>query len=229
MPLSSTSTISLSSTSTMSLLPPSSLALNSSNSEGPHDFVLLFVEKVPLKERLSIPVTVYVNHSCNLGPHLNSMMVAGIRRKFGPYATHHTLREAVQQLLNCSTDDSAVLNMIQPSEFTQILSVTVVASSQPMKEWTIDKVASELRKLLDPATATKFVEQQIDGRSLGLLTKDLLMTHMGLALETALKVVDFVQSVRKVQERQHSSNGTGEAHVPKKEDEKISSVWLSNV
>ncbi|KAJ1365405.1 hypothetical protein KIN20_025695 [Parelaphostrongylus tenuis] len=201
-------------------------------------------------------------------------MVAGIRRKFGPYATHHTLREAVQQLLNCSTDDSAVLNMVQPSAFTQILSVTahrggtpgcrfipcvknladawrylkqllrkmkvcenfyssngepcrncgnandlsieqVVASSQPMKQWTSDKVANELRKVLDPATATKFVEQQIDGRSLGLLTTDLLMSHIGLALGPALKVVDFVQSVRKVQERQHSSNGTGEAHVSK--------------
>ncbi|KAJ1356167.1 hypothetical protein KIN20_013831 [Parelaphostrongylus tenuis] len=94
--------------------------------------------------------------------------VAGIRRKFQLYATHHTLRDAVQQLLNCSTDDSAL---------------TVVA----LPVLAIDKMTSELRKLLDPAAATKFVEQ----------------------------VVDFVQSVRKVQERQHSSNGTSEAHVPK--------------
>ncbi|KAJ1365632.1 hypothetical protein KIN20_026021 [Parelaphostrongylus tenuis] len=105
--------------------------------------------------------------------------------------------------------------MVQPSAVTQMLSVTVLASSQPVKQWTIDKVTSELRKLLDPASVAKFVEHQLDGRSLGLLTTDLLMTHIGLALRPALKVVDFVQSVRKVQERQRSSNGTSEAHVPK--------------
>ncbi|VDM71208.1 unnamed protein product [Strongylus vulgaris] len=174
-------------------------------------------------------------------------IVAGIRRQFGPFATHHALREAVQQLLNCSKDDAVVLNLVQPAAVTQILSVTahcggtprsrfipcvkssadawtyikqllkkmkvcenfyssspdpctscspgndmsveqVVALSPPMKHWTIDKVASELRKLLDESAVAKFVEQQIDGRSLGLLTTELLMSHMGLALGPALKV-----------------------------------------
>ncbi|KAJ1356166.1 hypothetical protein KIN20_013830 [Parelaphostrongylus tenuis] len=105
--------------------------------------------------------------------------------------------------------------MVQPSAVTQMLSVTVVASSQPTKQWTTDKVTSELCKLLDPATATKFVEQQIYGRSLGLLTSDLLMTHIRPVLGQPLKVVDFVQSVRKIEERQHSCNATSEAHVPK--------------
>uniref|UniRef100_A0A0K0CTH5 SAM domain-containing protein n=1 Tax=Angiostrongylus cantonensis TaxID=6313 RepID=A0A0K0CTH5_ANGCA len=90
----------------------------------------------------------------------------------------------------------------------------VVVLSQPMKQWTIEKVASELKKILDPVIVTKFVEQQIDGRSLGLLTTDLLMTHMGLALGPALKVVDFVQSMRKLQESQQASVGAGEARVP---------------
>ncbi|KHJ93082.1 hypothetical protein OESDEN_07013 [Oesophagostomum dentatum] len=145
-------------------------------------------------------------------------MVAGTRRKFGPFATHHALREAVQQLLNCSKDDGVVLNFVQPAAVTQILSVTahcggtprsrfipcvkssadawtyikqllkkmkvcenfyssspdpcllctpgndlsiemIVATSPPMKQWTIEKVAGELRKLLDETAVAKFVEQ----------------------------------------------------------------------
>ncbi|KAJ1374743.1 hypothetical protein KIN20_037503 [Parelaphostrongylus tenuis] len=82
-----------------------------------------------------------------------------------------------------------------------------VAPSQPMKQWTVEVVASEMSKLLDSAIAAKFVEQQIDGRSLGLLTTDLLVTHMGLALGQALKVVDFVKSVQSLQKRQQSSDG----------------------
>ncbi|EYC06286.1 hypothetical protein Y032_0077g1125 [Ancylostoma ceylanicum] len=225
-----------------------------------HDILLLTKDEIPLKERI---MTVYVNYSCRLGPFLDPAMVAGIRRQFGPFATHHALREAVQQLLNCSKDDGIVLNLVQPAAVTQILSVTahcggtprsrfipcvkssadawnyikqllkkmkicenfysstpdpcticapgndlsmeqVVALSLPMKQWSIDKVATELRKLLGEAVVAKFVEQQIDGRSLGLLTTELLMSHMGLALGPALKVIDFVSSVRKAQEQQRS-------------------------
>ncbi|KJH50364.1 hypothetical protein DICVIV_03492 [Dictyocaulus viviparus] len=236
------------------------------NHQRSHDIELLSKDEIPLEERL---MTIFVNYSCNLGPHLDPAMVAGIRRKFGPFATHHALREAVQQLLNCSIDDGLVLNLVQPAAVTQILSVTghcggiprsrfipcvkssadawnylkqllrkmkvcenfysstsdpckncmsgndlsleqIVASSQPIRHWTIEKVANELRKLLEPAVVLKFVEQQIDGRSLGLLTTDLLMTHMGLALGPALKVVDFVNSVRKAQEGQQLCSGSGE-------------------
>ncbi|KAK6745308.1 hypothetical protein RB195_011810 [Necator americanus] len=225
-----------------------------------HDILLLTKDEIPLKERI---MTVYVNYSCRLGPFLDPSMVAGIRRQFGPFATHHALREAVQQVLNCSKDDGVVLNLVQPAAVTQILSVTahcggtprsrfipcvkssadawnyikqllkkmkicenfyssspdpcpncapgndmsieqVVATSPPIKHWTIHKVATELRKLLDETMVTKFVEQQIDGRSLGLLTTELLMSHMGLTLGPALKVIDFVSSVRKAQEHQRS-------------------------
>ncbi|PIO71776.1 hypothetical protein TELCIR_06314 [Teladorsagia circumcincta] len=141
-----------------------------------------------------------------------AVAVAGIRRKFGPFATHHALREAVQQLLNCSKDDAITLNLVQPAAVTQILSVTVVAFSPPMKQWSIEKVASELSKLLDETIVSKFVEQQIDGRSLGLLTTELLMNYMGLALGPALKVIDFVESVRQAQERQRS--GAAEVQAP---------------
>ncbi|XGW14688.1 hypothetical protein V3C99_000733 [Haemonchus contortus] len=226
-----------------------------------HDVLLLSKDEIPLKERL---MTIFVNYSCRIGPHLDPAMVAGIRRKFGPFATHHALREAVQQLLNCSKDDAITLNLVQPAAVTQILSVTahcggtprsrfipcvkssadawnylkqllrklkvcenfysstgepcttciptndmsveqIVAFSPPMKQWSIEKVASELGKLLDETIVSKFVEQQIDGRSLGLLTTELLMNYMGLALGPALKVIDFVESVRKAQERQRSS------------------------
>ncbi|RCN50128.1 hypothetical protein ANCCAN_03733 [Ancylostoma caninum] len=86
-----------------------------------HDILLLTKDEIPLKERI---MTVYVNYSCRLGPFLDPAMVAGIRRQFGPFATHHALREAVQQLLNCSKDDGIVLNLVQPAAVTQILSVT---------------------------------------------------------------------------------------------------------
>ncbi|VDM56786.1 unnamed protein product [Angiostrongylus costaricensis] len=202
--------LSASSTSTLPLMLQTS-SLNGPVNQRSHDIVLLSKDEIPVRERL---MTIFVNYTCDLGPNLDPIMVAGIRRKFGPFAIHHALREAVQQLLNCSTDDSAMLNLVQPAAVTQILSVTVVVLSQPMKQWTIEKVASELKKILDPVIVTKFVEQQIDGRSLGLLTTDLLMTHMGLALGPALKVVDFVQSMRKLQERQQTSAGASEARVP---------------
>lgn len=209
-------------------------------------------------------MTVFVNYSCGIGPYLDPVKVAGVRRKFGPYSVHHTLREAVQQILNCAKDDSVVLPFVQPAAVTQFLGVTahycgvprtrfipcvksasdgwsylklllrklkicenfysstgdpcpvcqpmsdvnvdqVVAFSSPIKQWTIEKVAKELRKILDEAAVAKFVEQQIDGRSLGLLTTELLMNYMGLALGPALKVIDFVESVRKAQESQKLS------------------------
>lgn len=52
------------------------------------------------------------------------LKVAGVRRKFGPYSVHHTLREAVQQILNCAKDDSVVLPFVQPAAVTQFLGVT---------------------------------------------------------------------------------------------------------
>ncbi|KAK6021246.1 hypothetical protein OSTOST_13083 [Ostertagia ostertagi] len=218
-----------------------------SNQQRSHDVLLLSKDEIPLKERL---MTIFVNYSCRIGPHLDPAMVAGIRRKFGPFATHHALREAVQQLLNCSKDDAITLNLVQPAAVTQILSVTahcggtprsrfipcvkssadawnylkqllrklkicenfysstgepcascapandvsveqIVAFSPPMKQWSIEKVANELSKLLDETIVSKFVEQQIDGRSLGLLTTELLMNYMGLALGPALKVGFF--------------------------------------
>ncbi|WKY01653.1 hypothetical protein Q1695_015568 [Nippostrongylus brasiliensis] len=258
-----------SSISPMCVPVPSSTSLpNTSTQPRSHDVLLLSKDEIPLKERL---MTVFVNYSCCIGPLLDPAMVAGIRRKFGPFATHHALREAVQQLLNCARDDSVVLNLVQPAAVTQILSVTahcggvprsrfipcvksaadawnylkqllrkmkvcenfysstgdpcpncdagsdlnvdqIVASSLPLKQWTIEKVAFELRKILDETAVSKFVEQQIDGRSLGLLTTELLMNYMGLALGPALKVIDFVESVRKKQENQRSS--TVEAHPP---------------
>ncbi|KAK6054867.1 hypothetical protein COOONC_07629, partial [Cooperia oncophora] len=91
------------------------------NQQRSHDVLLLSKDEIPLKERL---MTVFVNYSCRIGPHLDPAMVAGIRRKFGPFATHHALREAVQQLLNCSKDDAITLNLVQPAAVTQILSVT---------------------------------------------------------------------------------------------------------
>uniref|UniRef100_A0A8L8Q839 SLED domain-containing protein n=1 Tax=Heligmosomoides polygyrus TaxID=6339 RepID=A0A8L8Q839_HELPZ len=233
----------------------------SSAGQRPHDVLLLNREDIPLKDRL---MTVFVNYSCGIGPYLDPVKVAGVRRKFGPYSVHHTLREAVQQILNCAKDDSVVLPFVQPAAVTQFLGVTahycgvprtrfipcvksasdgwsylklllrklkicenfysstgdpcpvcqpmsdvnvdqVVAFSSPIKQWTIEKVAKELRKILDEAAVAKFVEQQIDGRSLGLLTTELLMNYMGLALGPALKVIDFVESVRKAQESQKLS------------------------
>ncbi|KAK6011013.1 hypothetical protein OSTOST_23913, partial [Ostertagia ostertagi] len=212
--------------------------------------------------------------------------VAGIRRKFGPFATHHALREAVQQLLNCSKDDAITLESCTAScchtdlvchWVTPIVCVMLVnalsahcggtprsrfipcvkssadawnylkqllrklkicenfysstgepcascapandvsveqimALYAPMKQWSIEKVANELSKLLDETIVSKFVEQQIDGRSLGLLTTELLMNYMGLALGPALKVIDFVDSVRQAQERQRS--GAAEVQAP---------------
>ncbi|KHJ90738.1 hypothetical protein OESDEN_09408 [Oesophagostomum dentatum] len=149
-----------------------------------HDILLLVKDEVPLKERI---MSVYVNYSCHLGPYLDPVKVAGTRRKFGPLATPHALREAVQQLLNCSKDDGVVLNFVQPAAVTQILSVTVALTSLPLKQWTTNKVAEELRKFLDEQTVMKFVREQIDGWSLELLTVELLLSYMGIALGPALK------------------------------------------
>ncbi|VDM80260.1 unnamed protein product, partial [Strongylus vulgaris] len=180
-------------------------------------------------------VTVYVNYSCRLGPFLDPTMVAGIRRQFGPFATHHALREAVQQLLNCSKDDAVVLNLVQPAAVTQILSVTAHCGGTPRSRfipcvkssadaWTYIKQLLKKMKVCenfyssspDPCTSCSpgndmSVEQvlrfqQIDGRSLGLLTTELLMSHMGLALGPALKVIDFVSSIKKAQEYQRTAS-----------------------
>uniref|UniRef100_A0A158P5Z2 SLED domain-containing protein n=1 Tax=Angiostrongylus cantonensis TaxID=6313 RepID=A0A158P5Z2_ANGCA len=112
--------LSASSTSTPPLMLQTS-SLNGPINQRSHDIVLLSKDEIPVKERL---MTIFVNYTCDLGPNLDPIMVAGIRRKFGPFAIHHALREAVQQLLNCSTDDSAMLNLVQPAAITQILSVT---------------------------------------------------------------------------------------------------------
>jgi len=87
---------------------------------------------------------------------------------------------------------------VKPSTTTTINSSNGVGKRRP-ERFTPSEVADFIRKI-DPTfenLATRFFQEEIDGKALLLLNTDTLMRHMGLKLGPSLKIVHHIEQLRK--------------------------------
>ncbi|XP_057307411.1 polycomb protein Scm-like isoform X2 [Hydractinia symbiolongicarpus] len=76
----------------------------------------------------------------------------------------------------------------------------VEISSAP-KTWSIDDVTAFLQQTDLKDYIEKFKENEIDGKALLLLQRDLILTHMGFKLGPAVKLLDLIAELRTAQEK----------------------------
>uniref|UniRef100_A0A0N5AID4 SLED domain-containing protein n=1 Tax=Syphacia muris TaxID=451379 RepID=A0A0N5AID4_9BILA len=73
--------------------------------------------------------------------------------------------------------------------------------SEDLRDWSVEKVAGEIENTFDALVASRFRQNQIDGQALMLLSTDLLMQYLEMPFGPALKMVNFVDNLRKKHRR----------------------------
>ena len=69
------------------------------------------------------------------------------------------------------------------------------------KTWTIEQVMEFIEKTDLKESMEKFRDNEIDGKALLLLKRDLVLSHMGFKLGPAVKLLDVIDELRIVQEK----------------------------
>ncbi|VDM91995.1 unnamed protein product [Litomosoides sigmodontis] len=66
-----------------------------------------------------------------------------------------------------------------------------------LAEWSMQRVANEVENMFDASIAEKFLQNQIDGKALILLTTELLIRHMEMPFGPALKMMSYIESLKR--------------------------------
>ncbi|KAK6103003.1 mbt repeat family protein [Brugia pahangi] len=66
-----------------------------------------------------------------------------------------------------------------------------------LTEWSMQRVANEVENMFDANIAEKFLQNQIDGKALILLTTELLIRHLEMPFGPALKMVSYIESLKR--------------------------------
>ncbi|XP_074625961.1 polycomb protein SCMH1-like isoform X1 [Acropora palmata] len=71
-----------------------------------------------------------------------------------------------------------------------------VDSTSPLKTWSVDEVVKFMEKSELAEHAGMFKEHEIDGKALLLLTREMIMSYMGLKLGPAIKLLDCIEELK---------------------------------
>ncbi|CAG9540154.1 unnamed protein product [Cercopithifilaria johnstoni] len=66
-----------------------------------------------------------------------------------------------------------------------------------LAEWSMQRVANEVENIFDASVAEKFLQNQIDGKALILLTTELLIRHLEMPFGPALKMMSYIESLKR--------------------------------
>ncbi|KAM3720089.1 Sex comb on midleg-like protein [Dirofilaria immitis] len=66
-----------------------------------------------------------------------------------------------------------------------------------LTEWSMQRVANEVENMFDASIAEKFLQNQIDGKALILLTTELLIRHLEMPFGPALKMMSYIESLKR--------------------------------
>uniref|UniRef100_A0A1I8EBS8 SAM domain-containing protein n=1 Tax=Wuchereria bancrofti TaxID=6293 RepID=A0A1I8EBS8_WUCBA len=66
-----------------------------------------------------------------------------------------------------------------------------------LAEWSMQRVANEVENMFDANIAEKFLQNQIDGKALILLTTELLIRHLEMPFGPALKMMSYIESLKR--------------------------------
>uniref|UniRef100_A0A0M3HVK2 SLED domain-containing protein n=1 Tax=Ascaris lumbricoides TaxID=6252 RepID=A0A0M3HVK2_ASCLU len=73
----------------------------------------------------------------------------------------------------------------------------VHSSDSMLASWSVARVSGEVEATFGSVVAAKFTQNQIDGKALMLLTTELLIRHLEMPFGPALKMMSFVESLKR--------------------------------